>query len=691
MYLSRLNMVNWRSYANGVLEFREPTQRKSVVLVGAMNGHGKTSILMALYLGLFGRFGLRYCEGFSKSGDDVTSYRNAIERYRRDVADSDEPTIIDITFRPALAEAGEDDVRVVRRWYFTTQNKPRQGDGFEEVDLYVGERLQKRADSGADKIAWVYDRIERLLFPAHVAPAFFFDGEQAQKLIENMGEVGIKKAVEVMFGTKVITEAKDTIGQYLVRARQNVGGRRRSSDREQDLNDKVAQRDQLNQRIGAIQADLVKVEQEKDNKERERSKLHEDLMRMGGAANTDAGRIQADYVRAEKELEDAGKAMSEVVRPLGLSLALSRLSAAIENRLRSEERRESWEGLRRGTLENKQRVLDAALPSPKNNDALLAGLNEGDWSALRIRFEGALESIYNPPPNDCAGEYLLGHVKGEARSRTLVRLRHAQAIGANQIKGAAKRTKVAAEALDELKRRKERVESLPEATKTIREQLDSLNSLNQEYSRKLGMMESELKKLKADLHVLNEEVGRLQEELSRLGPEQKRIAVAERISRALEELHDQLRPTTTARLEEFVTKNFEKIADKRFKGARIRLPVGEEPQVELPDGSRQALLNWSGFEKRSFGIAFSIALAEITRRRVPLVIDTPLGNADSEYRPRTLKALTGVDLDQIIILTHDEEVTPKLAEGIAANTLQKFLVRFEGRKTGSIVNADSYF
>jgi len=684
-------MVNWRTYANGVLEFREPTQRKSVVLVGAMNGHGKTSILMALYLGLFGRFGLRYCEGFSRVEETATSYRAAIERYRRIGAEPDEPTSLEISFRPALAQAGEEDVRIVRRWYFSAQNKLRQGDGFEEVDLYVGERLQKRADSGAEKIAWVHDKIERLLFPAHVAPAFFFDGEQAQKLIENMGEVGIKKAVEVMFGTKVITEAKDTIQQYLVRMRQNVGGKRRSTDREQELNEKVTARDELNHRIATLQQEFVKVEREKDEKERERTKLHEELARMGGAAGTDAARVQVEYLRAEKEGEDARKALSDVVRPLGLSMALSRLSVAIENRLRSEERRESWEGLRRGTLENKQRVLDVALPSPKADDPLLAELAEGSWERLHVRFEGALESIYNPPPTDCAEEYRLGHVKGEARARTLIRLRQAQAIGATQIKNAARRVRVASEALDEVRHRKERVENLPEATKTIRDQLDALNSLNQEYSRKLGMMESEIKKLKADLHNLNEEVGRLQEELSRLGPEQRRIAVAERVSRALEELHEQLRPTTTARLEECVTRNFEKIADKRFRGAQIRMPVGEEPQVELPDGSRQALLNWSGFEKRSFGIAFSIALAEITRRRVPLVIDTPLGNADSEYRPRTLKALADVDLDQVIVLTHDEEVTPKLAEGIASNILQKFLVKFEGSKTGSIVKPDSYF
>ena len=52
MYLSRLTLKNWRSYADATFEFNEPTERKSVVLIGAMNGHGKTSFL---FLRLFER------------------------------------------------------------------------------------------------------------------------------------------------------------------------------------------------------------------------------------------------------------------------------------------------------------------------------------------------------------------------------------------------------------------------------------------------------------------------------------------------------------------------------------------------------------------------------------------------------------------------------------------------------------
>ena len=251
--------------------------------------------------------------------------------------------------------------------------------------------------------------------------------------------------------------------------------------------------------------------------------------------------------------------------------------------------------------------------------------------------------------------------------------------------------RVAREAIEDAKIKTKRLNNLPQATKDIRGKLDELNTQNQEISRKLGSLENEIRKLKSDLHTLNEEIGRIQEELARLGPQQKRIAIAERVSRALEDLQEKLKPTTTSRLEEYVTKHFLAIADRRFRGGRIRLPMGGAPEIEMEGGTKALLEMFSGFEKRSFGIAFSLALAEITRRRIPLIIDTPLGNADSEYRPRTLEALKNVDLDQVIILTHDEEVTARLAETIRSATSQTFLVTFEGAAKGSSVQADAYF
>ena len=68
MYISRIHLQNWRSYADAVFQFDEPRRGRPLVLVGAMNGHGKTSFLISLYLGIFGRFGLRRDNSVSQSG-----------------------------------------------------------------------------------------------------------------------------------------------------------------------------------------------------------------------------------------------------------------------------------------------------------------------------------------------------------------------------------------------------------------------------------------------------------------------------------------------------------------------------------------------------------------------------------------------------------------------------------------------
>jgi DNA sulfur modification protein DndD len=692
MYLSRLHLQNWRTYSDAVFEFKAPSERRAVVLVGAMNGHGKTSFLLSLYLGLFGRFGLRHCEGFAAydSSQDFKTYRDAITKFRRNTADPSEPTIIDITLTPSYRDSSdEEEVRVVRRWYFSGRNEPKQGPSFEEVDIYVGGRLQKQTTLDKDPILLAHERVERNLFEAHVAPAFFFDGEQAQKLIESQGERGLKKAVEVMFGTKVVEELAETMNQYLLRMRQSTGGRRRCSEQQQELDEKLKERDLLNQQIGKKQDDLHKLETEKDTKEQQRTQLQEELARMGGMNNLTYAQVQTDYVRAEKEQIDAEKALGNLIRQMGLALGISRLAPAIQNRLRAEALREDWESLKRGTIDNREKVLAAALPEP---DPILGEISHEIRSALRDRFAEALESIYNPPPTNCADIFLLGHVKGDARSRVLHLLTQAQSLGAARIKMAAKKARDAHDAFDEAKRRKERMQDVPEATQQIRESLDTLNSEIQQNIHGIGSIENELKALKANLHELNKRIGEIREQLARLGPEQQRIAVAERICRALEELQDSLQPTTTARLESYVTRHFVNIADRRFRSAQVSLAPGQPPRLCFGNGRPDMLLETnSGFERRAFGVAFTLALAEITKRRVPLVIDTPLGNADSEYRPRTLKALADFDLDQIIILTHDKEVTPDLVEHIRGQISQKFLVEYQESDNLSTVHSNCYF
>jgi DNA sulfur modification protein DndD len=687
MYLSRIHLTNWRSYADAEFRFQKPTGRRPLVLIGALNGHGKTSLLFSLYVGLFGRYGLRHAEGFANSDiEDVPYYREAIRRFRRSSANSEEPTSIELVFSPTSKEEGSE-IRIVRRWFFTNNGNPKSGDAFETLELYLDGKPQK-LHTGIDA---AIPRLERFLFKAQVMPAFFFDGEQAQTLINNSGQDGMKKAVEVLFGTRVVDEALDATKQFIQTSHSKLGGKKNADSQQVQLDEKVQERDELEAEIIRLENTIRSLEKRRESLESEQRTNQEELSKLGGERRDDLVRIHAAVERAESEKRNAEKSLTDVAKNLGIALGLSRLSRSVENRLIAEAARERWENVRDGTIQRSDEVLQLALPEPQESDPILNGMSARKWSELRDRFKSAIERIYIPPPSDCASEFILGHVRGESRDRLFLLLNRAKDQSVSDIRARAKRLSDAKQQLEDAIWRRERIGSLPEEVEKISERLAEIGEQISETSRQLGAAENEVKKLRSQLRDLSAEIGRLQELLAKLGPEQQRIAVAERARNVLSSLSEQLKPITVSRLQDKVTSHFVRVADKRYKNGTIVFPEGGSPILRRP-GVPDALIEMmSGFERRSFGIAFSLALAEITQKRIPLVIDTPLGNADQGYRRRLLKALMDVDLDQVIILTHDAEVTGPLFEEIESQVKQTFLVEFHPSKQESIVYPDRYF
>lgn len=689
MFLSRIRLQNWRSYQDSTFEFKKPTLRKPMYLVGAMNGHGKTSLLVALYLGIFGRYGLRHCEGFGDFTDNQDHYSASIPKFRRNGAPASEPTLIDLTFSPTLKDNGGKVIRVVRQWHFNSNQRLKPGDASESVIIYEGGEL---IASGLS-MELSNERLERLLFPAHIAPAFFFDGEQAQTLINTSGTNGLKKSVEVLFGTKIIDELEKQVKDYIQATHNKIGGKRKSSEKEQQLRSEEKRREQINEHIAHQDKEFSSLNVEKENLDRERKKAREELALVGGDRGTDLAQLSQERSQAESKLSASQGALIECIQRMGIALAVSRLHIAIENRMLAEEERERWEGLRTGTLERADRVLKVALPDPPASDDLLGHLSEDIREKVRLRFSKALTEIYNPPPPDCADSYLLGHVKGEARTIALERLHSVRDYGSDIVRTRVREHQEAALNFEEASVRFDREKDTPRDVEEIKQRLTDYDTQISEAIKRLSVVEADIKKHKSDLHTVNIQIRKLQDEIAMMEPEQKRIAIAERVRVVTCELTDQLRPLALTRLQDLVTSHFTKIADPRYRGGSVTFPEDGQtsPLFRFRDGREQSIDSMSGFERRTFGIAFSLALAEMAGQRVPLIIDTPLGNADSEYRPRLMKALTEVDLDQIIVLTHDQEVTGDVLSGIENSVSQKTLVAFDRERHCSTVHDNAYF
>jgi DNA sulfur modification protein DndD len=94
----------------------------------------------------------------------------------------------------------------------------------------------------------------------------------------------------------------------------------------------------------------------------------------------------------------------------------------------------------------------------------------------------------------------------------------------------------------------------------------------------------------------------------------------------------------------------------------------------------------SGAQKRAFGLAFTLAVADVAGTEAPIVIDTPVGNMDSQYRARVLKYVAEAAHGQVIFLSHDEEIYGPYVDALKSRTLQRNLVTFEEVEDGAGVS-----
>src|ERR1700734_1709227 len=81
MFLRSIQLRDWKAFATGQFDFPIPTKNKNVVLIGAKNGYGKTSLLEAIILGLYGRDGMdALARAVTSNADMEKSYDEFMER-----------------------------------------------------------------------------------------------------------------------------------------------------------------------------------------------------------------------------------------------------------------------------------------------------------------------------------------------------------------------------------------------------------------------------------------------------------------------------------------------------------------------------------------------------------------------------------------------------------------------------------
>ena len=131
-----------------------------------------------------------------------------------------------------------------------------------------------------------------------------------------------------------------------------------------------------------------------------------------------------------------------------------------------------------------------------------------------------------------------------------------------------------------------------------------------------------------------------------------------------------------AAIAESCTQHFSMMISDEYRRFRVEFDDQQQPILKGPNGEVVSVGGMSGAQKRAFGLAFTLAIVETSGEECPIVIDTPVGNMDSEYRMRVLRYLAKTAPGQLIFLSHNEEISREYSRELETYVAEKYLVDF---------------
>lgn len=696
MHLREVTLRNWRSYRSAVFRFPSPRGKQKVLLVGAMNGQGKTSLLMALYLGLFGREAMPFLEGVKVGGSEderVRSYRQLMQRVlHRSALEHDNPhASVKLVFGTGDGTPEDDDseyVVVTRTWYYTRGGNPRDFDTPEGEDVRVEDngRVRKTA-------TWqdANNRLAELLFPPHIMPCFFFDGEQAQARVEASGGRALSDAINALFGTGLVSDLDDSLRIYVQQHRAQM--RRDGGDvRHEELDGKREQADALDGSLRALERELSEVREALEDAEAARQAKIAEFGQLTGEAAIDSQQLTQRQQDLRNEERDLQERLCKGLAALALPMVLRHAGERVHAQLEAEIVRDRWSLVRDEAASKAEAIVERALPSP-DESWLSPALTGQQFSELRRRFHSALVDTWGTEPG-AARDLRYPFLSSTERVAVLQRLGHMMASSREDVSSLAAQWHQVKGRLRELQRQ---LDAVPDVGPRLEELTGRLRALDVQIkelnTRKIGL-ETEARGLQAQLGDLRASIGKMEGIQRKVGPVVDRVELAERMRNVIRETRDQLVPLCKSSLEESCTKHLREMISGEYRRFRVEFDTDLQPALVGANGHRVYIMTLSGAQKRAFGLAFTLAVAEISGMEAPLVIDTPVGNMDSEYRRRILTYLAKSAPGQVIFLSHDEEIYGDYVRALQPYMRQKYLVKFEPAGDGigySTVAEDQYF
>ena len=617
-----------------------------IILFGGMNGGGKTTLLDAIRLALYGHRAQCSTRGNLTYGDFLSQ---CVNRHTPPT----EKTRIELAF-----EHIQDDqiveYRIVRTW----EKNPK--DGKDTLGILDGEWPDYY-------LANTWDEYIENLLPLGISNLFLFDGEQVKELAElETPPPLVVDAIQSLLGLELAERLAADLDILVTRKKKQLAKTK-----------EIANLEEIEQKINQQKTDLEVIKDKKIDLEKKLKKSQQKQKKAMRKFVSEGGKIAAERSQLEQELKDTeldvDNARQEMVELAGGALPIALISPLLE------------QASSQGDLEILRHEAEIALDAFQERDKRL--LNYLDDLSISTDKISKIEEFLNQENLTLKDD--INQVNEpwlSADEETLILLEN---LLRYEIEDSLKSAR---ESLTRLKDFEVEIDILEKqlAAAAPPEAYEILATTLQESQTELARAEVAYENSKRDSKKLEDAITQTKKELLSYTDEtierhniQHIINSSAKVKQTLQLFKHKLTLKKLNKLEREVTECFRYLLHKSDLVHRVAIDTDNftlflyNNQGQLVPKNRI-----SAGEKQLLAISFLWGLARVSGRRLPVAIDTPLGRLDSSHRQNLVERYFPAASHQVILFSTDTEISKSEVENLRnlEAIANEYLLKYDAKK-----------
>ncbi|OKI99257.1 DNA sulfur modification protein DndD [Kitasatospora sp. CB01950] len=633
MHLRKITLRDFGAYRGEQSLTLATKKDKPIILIGGLNGCGKTTLLEAVQLALY--------------GPRSQSTRGSYHKYLRDSINrsADPSTGASVTVEFSIIVDSEERIYKVERSWRIEDGKVR-----EFLQVYLN---GSKNPNGMFSQGWT-DHVEEIL-PLDVASLFFFDGEKIEALADPQRSADvIKSAVQSLLGVDLVEQLRTDLRVVQRRAEEERNSDRKASDVVDGIE---AELQSAEQRVDSAKQDIASLKPRLERAMNKLSDAQKRFQKEGGAVFERHAELTAQSKQLQKQLQDVEQDLRTTIAagPLPLLLVRDALSTVREHAQREHAATQATEVL--DALEKRDQwlveLLEKAVPAAAASDIARELESDRDRRNQDARIPRQLNLPHdmlvqlssldqNLAGSWTAARNLVKRANSLSAERDTVDELLASATSGKRDRGAA------ATAITEL------MESRDDALLEVGS-LEALVAKAEEAQAEATARRAELQIMRDRAKRDSAKKERTSNELQRLEDytERARDTLARYAAGLIAESINKLETAVLASLRQLMRKSG-LIRDLSIDTDKYTLNlIGH-------DGEPLDRARLSAGERQLLAVSLLWGVARVAGNELPSVIDTPLGRLDSYHREHLVERYFPHANDQVLLLSTDEEIDEQL-------------------------------